>query len=523
MRAEAYPLVGGMDIVSPQSQVSKGDVLLAYNYVPTRYGLRRSGHYERFDGQTAPSSLPSSDAVEQAAVEAQRALIAAVPGAGPVRGVAQLNDTIYAWRDNVGQTEARMYQATGSGWSEVATFTTAAYPAGGKYEHVVHNFGGHTGTKSLYVVTGVGKAFEWDGTTLTLITTGMTTDTPTHLAAHISYLFLAFPGGSLQWSPTGNPTGVWTPVIGAGEIGIGEEITVLNPTVGGSLFVGGATKTSILQGREPAQFDLREHSQDLGVSAYSLAEFGDLIFMSNMGITTLGATEAFGDFEHNSISNKIQPYIDSVTNIVGGGMDARNNHYWLLYNLNSTTEYICGSFDNNNRFRGFTVGGFGIDLYCFESLKVSGETRLFAGGADGFVYEINKGASADGEAVDSILKLPYIDSGIPLQRKRYFRAIAEVDSSGDLDLGFAYELNYGEIETPNSSAFDFTVSGGGGIWRVSRYGEFSWSKAYAGRLRAKLTGTGANISLSFSSRHTYEPPYTLQTVSFYYEPRRLER
>jgi hypothetical protein len=60
------------------------------------------------------------DAVEisavRAAMEARRSSISAVPGSGPIRGIATFNGDIYAWRDNVGGSEGKMYKATSSGW-----------------------------------------------------------------------------------------------------------------------------------------------------------------------------------------------------------------------------------------------------------------------------------------------------------------------------------------------------------------------------------------------------------------------
>ena len=48
-----------------------------------------------------------------------RADIGALPGSGPVRGVAIYNDTLYAWRDNAGGTQSLMYKATASGWQQI--------------------------------------------------------------------------------------------------------------------------------------------------------------------------------------------------------------------------------------------------------------------------------------------------------------------------------------------------------------------------------------------------------------------
>lgn len=48
-----------------------------------------------------------------------RADITAVPGSGPVRGVAYFKDIVYAWRDNAAGTAMKMHKSTASGWVEV--------------------------------------------------------------------------------------------------------------------------------------------------------------------------------------------------------------------------------------------------------------------------------------------------------------------------------------------------------------------------------------------------------------------
>ena len=53
------------------------------------------------------------------AADAYRADIAAVPGSGPVRGVIQLQSTVYAWRNNVGGTALAIYKSSGTGWTSV--------------------------------------------------------------------------------------------------------------------------------------------------------------------------------------------------------------------------------------------------------------------------------------------------------------------------------------------------------------------------------------------------------------------
>lgn len=64
------------------------------------------------------------------AADVYRADIQAVPGSGPVRGVAWYGDNLYAWRDNVGATAMVMHKASGSGWATVALGSELAFTAG---------------------------------------------------------------------------------------------------------------------------------------------------------------------------------------------------------------------------------------------------------------------------------------------------------------------------------------------------------------------------------------------------------
>lgn len=77
-------------------------------------------------------STPGWDAAQRAlAANVYRADIQAVPGSGPVRGVARLKGVTYAFRDNVGGTALAIYKSTASGWTLVPFAYTVSFTAGG--------------------------------------------------------------------------------------------------------------------------------------------------------------------------------------------------------------------------------------------------------------------------------------------------------------------------------------------------------------------------------------------------------
>lgn len=55
LQAEIYPVLGGLDLVTPARQVSPGRALRSLNYEPAEGGAMRMDGYERFDGQAKPS------------------------------------------------------------------------------------------------------------------------------------------------------------------------------------------------------------------------------------------------------------------------------------------------------------------------------------------------------------------------------------------------------------------------------------------------------------------------------------
>ncbi len=109
-----------------------------------REGVTVNGTITSLAPVTSTAQLAAQYAVLAGAV--YRADIQAVPGSGPVRGVAYYNNNVYAWRDNAGGTALVMHKAGGSGWTTV-------------------NLG-----IAVQFTTGVGEIF--DGQTVTGLTSG---------------------------------------------------------------------------------------------------------------------------------------------------------------------------------------------------------------------------------------------------------------------------------------------------------------------------------------------------------------
>lgn len=107
--------------------------------------------------------------LNKAAADEYQASIGQVPGAGPIRGVAILNDVVYAWRNNVGQTAMAIYKCSAAGWVLVPlgkqiTFSTGADTPWAEGATVYGNTSGATGVVARVLlesgttwVGGIGK------------------------------------------------------------------------------------------------------------------------------------------------------------------------------------------------------------------------------------------------------------------------------------------------------------------------------------------------------------------------------
>ena len=489
VQSQAWPLGGGLDLVSPALQMSAGKAILAQNYeCALNGGYRRMDGYTIFDGRTAGTPL-------------------AVAGSGPIRGVWEYNNVIYAFRDNAAGTACVMHKSTTGGWVVVST---TALTAGGTYEFVNHNFTGHSGSQKMYGCDGVNKAFQFDGTTLTQLTTGMTTDTPTHIGVHKNHLFLSFGGGSIQHSGIGDPTS-WTLVTGAGEIGIGSEVTGLNSMRGNSLAITGINQISVLYGASTLDWDLQSYSSAIGAVPHTHAQMdSDLYYFNGDDLSSLTATQAFGDFESASITALVKPYIDARKNTtVGATINRDKNQYRLFF---SDKTVLVGTLINRQ------LVGFSTWLLDHTPSCV---TEHYTGCTDGSVMVMDTGTSFNGAAIQSYLRLPFTNLNSPHKKKRFRKATLELAAGSQATLNYLADYDYGTGGSSSSAAT--TVYGGGGFWDVGSWDNFVWSSAVVASAEAYLNGSGRNISLLIVHASATDPSFTLQGVQLNYSLRGLNR
>jgi hypothetical protein len=278
---------------------------------------------------------------QAAATENARALIGEVPGEGPVRGVHVYKGTKYAWRDNVGATEGRLYAATASGWVQKTFGRSLSFTSGGGAYDLQE---GDTITGATSGATAVVRRLVWNGGTFGgtdtatgyLVISGQTGTFQAenlNVGAHLNVATIAGNSAAITLPAGGRYEVVNHNFYGASDLlrmygvnGVGRAFeydgTYLVPITSGSpgdtpshLAVhqnalllgvpGGLTRTSVVG--EPCEFDPNRGTSeiDIGddVTGYISAASGTTIILGKSSINVLYGNDS-ADYDKKTISDE---------------------------------------------------------------------------------------------------------------------------------------------------------------------------------------------------------------------------
>lgn len=403
--------------------------------------------------------------------------------------------------------------------------TTQVLPAGATIRCHIENFYATQAFERLYFVTVTGRAYEWDGETLAPIYTGLTDalDKPTHVGSHKGHLFLAFPGGSLQGSSTGEPL-TFEAITGAVEIGFGQEVTGLVSDIRDSLVVLGANKIAYLVGFDYQDFDLKVVTTSSGAIAGTVQTLSEPVFLDDLGLRQLSAAETYGDWSMATLSYRVEPLLRAkrAAGVMPlGSVRVRGRDQYRIYfsDLTGLVMYV------GRKEPEILPVSLGFTPTCFHSgEKAAGQEILLAGGSDGYVYQLDAGTSFDGAVLPAYLRTSFVHQGAPGAMKRYHSVWVEGSAgANDASLFVAADFSYADGDAPGAPESGFTFPGQGGFWGSAVWNEFFWSSPVQGQVRVDLDGIGENISLVFGSETTTEKPHTLSSLKINYAPRRSIR
>ena len=495
-----------------------GTAAAMYKSSSTGWTLIDLGKYIKFDAgvATVAEGATITGATSGATgVMRREAVLTGSFGSGSAEGLYVLTGVSGTFQNN----ENLQVSSSTVSVSDGTLVTTVLTPSG-RYEFTNYNFGGSTTTNRMYGCDGKNVAFEFDGTYWVPIFTGMTTDTPVHITAHKKHLFLSFDKGSVQHSSLGTPY-TWSLVTGANEIGTGDEVTGFQVLPSDVLAIFNRNRTYMLYGTSNADWNLQTFSNETGAVEYTIQRLSNVIYLDDRGITDLNAVQAFGDFAAASLSKKIKPVIDSKKGTAISSVRVRSKDQYRIFFSDGSGLY--GTF-SGGRLSGFIRTDLGKVVKTVCSAEDSnGDEVLFFGSTDGYVYQMDKGNSFDGTAVEALLRTSYYHYDSPTRDKRFRKIHFELTADTDVSLVFTPDYSYADPETPAHQEKTLSITGGGGYWNISNWNSFNWTNATVSTSEENIDGIGTNMGILILSEATYEKPHIVQGVTVHYSPRRTRR
>lgn len=394
---------------------------------------------------------------------------------------------------------------------------------GGRVETCVYNFTGNSATRRLYGCDGVNREWEFDGTVLVPINTGMSGVRAKSVIGHKNHLFFAY-GFSLQHSGIGDPY-KWTPLFGAGELTTGDEITNLRSVAGNesSAALMALCKDSawVLYGDSSADWQFRRVSEEAGAQRYSAVEVGGIMARDRDGFRIYAPTDTFGNFNYESASLEVDPLVRNAT--VKAAVLVKNKNRFRVF----FADGLFLSATPIGRKWAWMPCDYGVVVECAVGGEIDGEYRVFFGASNGFVYEADRGRSFDGQPIQSIMRLSSVNQGsnVELKQYRHVEIQSAAESAYELALAAEYsDSNPDEAVVETSLLQSYKKQYGAGLFfDFESWDRAYWDVAQVNNLRFSIKGIGRSIQLLFQSESDNQKPHTLKVATLLFTPRRIAR
>jgi hypothetical protein len=393
----------------------------------------------------------------------------------------------------------------------------------GRYQFDKGNFSGQEGTQRIYGCDNANKAFEFDGETYVPITTGLSSDIPSNILIHKGHLFVSFQS-SLLFSGPGTPF-MWLPINGGGEIATGTVITAVVRLPGtettATMGVYHASHTQMLYGTDDSDWNLVNLNTSNGCRPYSAQNLFDVFVFDDLGVITQQATLNFGNFASSTMTSNVLPFIVANRTRLSASVISRTKGQYRVFFSTGAGLYVTTA---NQRYLGAIPTYFPNPVHVIDEQTTSeGEEVIYFGSSDtlGYVYQLEKGSSFDGEEIAAYITLAWDFLRAPRIEKRWRRATVEIQGESWVGFEFGYRLGYGTALINQPMNTNYTSSfAPAPLWDEFVWDEFTWDGETLTPTMADMVGTSENVQVTIASSTDYILPYTVNSVIYQFSVRR---
>jgi len=405
------------------------------------------------------------------------------------------------------------------------TQITIAPSTSAKLEVDFGNFFGGSTTYRVYGCDGVNRMFEFDGDVYVPIETKATPDAPKHIEIHAGYLMCSI-GSSLLFSAPGDPYD-FSALSGAGEIGTGHDITGLKTLSGDqstaamlvtSNWING---TSILYGTGASTFQLKTFDGGGGAIDYTVQKLDDTYMFDSRGVAGLTATLNYGNFVPSTLTKNINQFVESKHNLVSCSTVERRKGQYRIFFTDKTALYVTII---NGQFRGCMPILFDHHVHnVFEGNYNDGTDASFMCTTDGYVMQMEKGTSFDGNIISAHITPKYSSSRSHRILKDYMRCSLEIFGGSYVAVSFGYSLGYKTIHISQPGEREYEAEINAMQWDNFTWDAFTWDGGSEEPIECEMTGTAENVKMTFRASSNYMREFTLNSATIHYIKRRAMR
>jgi hypothetical protein len=403
---------------------------------------------------------------------------------------------------------------------------TYVLPEGGRYEVETYNFTNLVDSESAYGVSGVGPAFEFDGTNYIPIFYPDTEKFPNHLMIHQERLHLCFPGGEKPYSISGDPR-VFNSLLGAGSHSTGKEITGCTSIYGNAALVICESERWLLIGdgvydddSATRNWSFYRHSKNAGGEEFTIVGDDMVVFASGGSIYALTATDTTESYYFKDVSEMFASVmVDKIGEATCSVWVSSKSQYRIFFDngLGVILSFRAGS----------VIGATPIEYpvaisNIWKSVENGKEHIFFTASGSEYLYRMDSGSSMDGEYITGSMRLPFHSYGSPRNEKEFPQIVIELSApviiAEDTTINYTVNFDYGSPLSPLPviHTADDIESVGGIYGANSGYGNFVWSGPVVSEIFAYIDGYGSNMSLLVTFSTKNDLTFAFQNVSVDY-------
>lgn len=338
-------------------------------------------------------------------------------------------------------------------------------------------------------------------------------------------LWLGYSDGRVVFSNVGDPHDFDASTF-SGTIYLNDEVVDFAITKGDALVVFCKNSIQIIKALSTSDitdqvvtdylFSNITLTDDVGaVENTARVVLDDVFYIDDRGLSSITATDSYGDFENKSYSKSInKTLLLNYDKIIGATVDKEKNQYRLFFNngfgiiFTFTTRQISST--RVKAIKGATLFKYLVNPSCV--------TDGYFGSTDGYVYKYDSGTSFNGENIETTLQTSYHHYGSPGFIKRFREITIEGEipyrTSFDVQINFDYR-NIGYIPPTDFEDFVFDT-GMGGVFGEGIYGQIFYGGSENQSTIYQINAYGTNMSLALYSSNKYTEPHILSNITTQY-------